>query len=52
MRDGPSFERYQIIGFIPPDGRGVVPVETGGTWWQVEYNGTVGWVNSRYLACR
>jgi len=51
MRDGPSSERYRIIGFIPPNGRGVVPVETGGAWWRVEYGGTVGWVSGQYLEC-
>jgi uncharacterized protein YraI len=51
MRAGPASDRHAIVGFIPPNGRGIALKETAGTWSQVEYHGTVGWVSGRYLAC-
>ncbi|WP_121061720.1 hypothetical protein [Chachezhania antarctica] len=43
-----------VVGTIPPDADDVmvtgVSVDIGGaTWREVAYNGTVGWVNARYL---
>lgn len=49
MRKWPSAQS-RIVGAIPRDGQGVLKV--GGcksNWCKMKYNGTVGWVNMRYL---
>jgi uncharacterized protein YraI len=50
IRRGPSTS-YAIIGRVPPDGRVFVQGrDTYGLWILVNYNGTLGWVSSAYLA--
>ena len=40
----------RIVGVIPPDGRGLVPVgERNGTWVFVRYRKVEGWVSSRFV---
>lgn len=53
IRSGPS-ATYEIVGTIPPDGSGVIPL--GGrrqigpsVWREVSYRGVRGWVNDRFL---
>jgi hypothetical protein len=53
MRAGPS-PKHDVVGSIPPDGSGVIPV--GGrrqigpaVWREVSYRGVRGWVNDRFL---
>ena len=41
----------RIVGVIPPDGRGIVPVEErNGTWVFVRYRQVEGWVSARFVA--
>ena len=53
IRSGPS-PTHEVVGTIPPDGSGVIPV--GGrrqlgpsVWREVSYRGVRGWVNDRFL---
>ena len=49
IRSRASARSYKV-GFIPPDSCGVlISGPDRGSWVQIEYNGTTGWVNSRYL---
>ena len=50
IRSGPSPD-LDVVGVIPPDGRGVRIVgPCKGQWCEIDYHGTEGWVNSQYLA--
>lgn len=49
IRAGPSVG-YQVVGMIPPGGRGVRLVGHCREWCPVNYNGATGWVNGIYLA--
>jgi uncharacterized protein YgiM (DUF1202 family) len=50
IRSGPSADTA-IIGRVPADGRVFIQGRDGfGIWMLVNYNGTVGWVNTAYLA--
>ena len=49
IRGGPS-EFHPSVGFIPPDGRGVLIVGVcRDVWCPVRHRGSIGWVNSYYL---
>jgi hypothetical protein len=52
VRDAPGGN--QIIGSVPPNARGLVALgprgkSGGGTWLQIRYGSTIGWVNQRFL---
>jgi N-acetylmuramoyl-L-alanine amidase len=50
IRSGPSPD-LDVVGAIPPDGRGVRIVGScRGQWCEINYRGTEGWVNTQYLA--
>jgi N-acetylmuramoyl-L-alanine amidase len=50
IRSGPSPD-LDVVGVIPPDGRGVRIVgPCKGQWCEIDYRGTGGWVNTQYLA--
>ncbi len=55
VRSGPSVENG-IVATLPPDATGVITTGFGTTnlgddaWWEVVVDGTVGWVNSTFLA--
>jgi SH3-like domain-containing protein len=49
IRAGPS-AGYEIIGEIPPTGRGVRLTGPCRGWCPVAYRGAAGWVSARYLA--
>ncbi len=54
VRDRPDGK--QIIGHVPPDGRGIVAIGPrtktagGGTWVKIRFGNISGWVNVRFLA--
>lgn len=49
IREFPTGEA-RIVGVIPPDGRGIVPLgERNGNWIFVRYRRAEGWVSRRYL---
>ncbi|MGA4555641.1 SH3 domain-containing protein [Methylorubrum aminovorans] len=40
----------RIVGVIPPDGRGIVPLgDRNGNWVFVRYENVEGWVSSRFV---
>lgn len=49
IRAGPS-AGHQVVGEIPPTGRGVRLTGPCRGWCPVQYNGASGWVSARYLA--
>jgi hypothetical protein len=50
IRSGPS-ELHPSVGFIPPDGRGVLIVGVcHDAWCPVRHRRSIGWVNRYYLA--
>ncbi|MGI9385532.1 MAG: caspase family protein [Methyloligellaceae bacterium] len=54
MRAGAS-TTHPIVSRIPPQARGITALgakaQVGRSiWWQIDYGGAVGWVNSRFLA--
>jgi uncharacterized protein YraI len=49
IRSGPS-AGYEIVGSIPPRGRGVRIIGSCRGWCPVQYNGMSGWVNAAFLA--
>ena len=49
VREFPTADS-RIIGVIPPDGRGIVPLgDRSGNWVFVRYRKAEGWVSRRYL---
>ncbi len=50
MRAGPA-SSYQIVHRIPHDGRLIESLGGHvGNWYQVRFDGAVGWIHSRYVA--
>jgi len=48
IRAWPS-ARSRIVGFIPPDGRGVILIRWKGNWGRISYEGVEGWAHMNYL---
>lgn len=47
MRSGPGTE-YSVITTLPPEAKALL-LDGSGIWWQIEYQGQVGWCHSDYL---
>ncbi len=49
VREFPT-SQSRIVGVIPPDGRGIVPLgDRNGGWVFIRYRKVEGWVSSRYV---